>query len=301
MVTGVCSHVPGGLGVLELVILAFMPAEAKSASSPGCWHSAIYYLMPLLVGMVVLVANEILLTGVARHKAWGEIGRWVNSVCRSFWPARLSPAALCCLQRSYAAPFRPAGGPGRSGATGSGGNGSLHRQHCWDYAHSRRDGLQKRLDAAWWLAVSLLGLGIVASLLKGLDFEEAGLLSVVLIGLLASRRRFYRQGSLVHERFTPGWLATIGLAVMCSIWLGLFTSMCRIRPICGGKWRSTAMHPLPAGERGGCRSATVIRHRPADLAAQACPDGRHSRRARPRRCNRCRDECHLAELGRAGR
>ena len=38
-----------------------------------------------------------------------------------------------------------------------------------------------------------------------------------------SRRRFYRQASLVGERFTPGWIATIVMVVLCAIWLGFFS------------------------------------------------------------------------------
>jgi len=39
---------------------------------------------------------------------------------------------------------------------------------------------------------------------------------------LASRRCFYRRGSLIHARFTPDWIAAIILVVGCSIWLGFF-------------------------------------------------------------------------------
>ena len=84
-------------------------------------------------------------------------------------------------------------------------------------------GLQRRLDAAWLLAVALLSAGIAASLLKGADYEEAIILGVLLAGLLPSRRQFYRRASLFGERFTPGWLAAIVVVLMCSVWLGFFS------------------------------------------------------------------------------
>ncbi len=242
MVTGVCSHVPGGLGVLELVILAFMPPGTKSDVLAGVLaFRAVYYLMPLVIAMVVLVANEILLTGVAKHKAWGEIGRWVNSVL----PLSLAGATVACgavLLFSGATPPLS----GRLDALDD-----YVPISVVEVAHFIASlagislilvarGLQRRLDAAWWLAVFLLGLGILCSLLKGLDFEEATLLTVVLLGLIASRRRFYRHGSLIHERFTPGWLATIGLAVMCSIWLGLFAH--KHVPYSPNLWWEMAFH-----------------------------------------------------------
>lgn len=82
-------------------------------------------------------------------------------------------------------------------------------------------GLQRRLDAAYHLTVALLAAGILFSLLKAFDYEEAILLSVMLGALLASRRYFDRTASLVEERFTPGWIAAILLVVMGSIVLGL--------------------------------------------------------------------------------
>ena len=73
-------------------------------------------------------------------------------------------------------------------------------------------GLYRRLDGAWFLALWLLGAGIVASVLKGLDWEEACVLAAVAITLLASRREFHRHASLLSEPFprpglpVPAWL-----------------------------------------------------------------------------------------------
>ena len=58
---------------------------------------------------------------------------------------------------------------------------------------------------AFWLLVG----GIGASLLKGLDFEEATILGLVLIVLTLGRRAFYRPTSILEERFTPIWAVSI--------------------------------------------------------------------------------------------
>jgi phosphatidylglycerol lysyltransferase len=83
-------------------------------------------------------------------------------------------------------------------------------------------GLQRRLDAAWLLTTALLVVGIMVSLLKGADYEEASFLAVLLLGLLPCRRRFYRKSSLISQRFTAGWLATIAVVFICTAWLCLF-------------------------------------------------------------------------------
>ena len=52
--------------------------------------------------------------------------------------------------------------------------------------------LFRRVQAAYHISVWLLLAGIFASLLKGLDFEEATLLALVLGVLALGRRAFYR-------------------------------------------------------------------------------------------------------------
>jgi phosphatidylglycerol lysyltransferase len=84
-------------------------------------------------------------------------------------------------------------------------------------------GLQLRLDGAWVVTVGLLVAGIVASLLKGFDYEEALLLAVVLAALLPCRRQFVRRASLLDEPFRIEWVAAILLVVVGITWLLLFS------------------------------------------------------------------------------
>jgi phosphatidylglycerol lysyltransferase len=84
-------------------------------------------------------------------------------------------------------------------------------------------GLQRRLDIAWWLTALLLIIGIVASLLKGVDYEEALILGVLLAGLLPARAVFYRKSTLLDEPFTAGWVVTIAVVLLSTFWLGLFS------------------------------------------------------------------------------
>ena len=84
-------------------------------------------------------------------------------------------------------------------------------------------GIQRRLDAAYHLAVALLTVAIAFTLLKGFDYEEAIFLTAMLALLVPNRRFFYRKASIIEERFTPTWIAAIGLIVVCSIALGYFS------------------------------------------------------------------------------
>jgi phosphatidylglycerol lysyltransferase len=84
-------------------------------------------------------------------------------------------------------------------------------------------GLQRRLDAAYWLTLVLLLAGAVASLLKGIDYEEAGLLVLLAIALAPAHRLFYRRASLFDITFSFGWLLACATVLGCTVWLVLFS------------------------------------------------------------------------------
>jgi phosphatidylglycerol lysyltransferase len=83
-------------------------------------------------------------------------------------------------------------------------------------------GLARRLDAAYVLTVAAMAVGIAASLLKGADYEEAVILTAVLVVLWRARPAFDRRAALFDTRFSPGWIAAIAGALGTSVWLGLF-------------------------------------------------------------------------------
>jgi phosphatidylglycerol lysyltransferase len=85
-------------------------------------------------------------------------------------------------------------------------------------------GLYRRLDGAWFLALWLLGAGIVASVLKGLDWEEACVLAAVAVTLLASRREFHRHASLLSEPLSPAWTASACMALGATVAIGLLAN-----------------------------------------------------------------------------
>ena len=84
--------------------------------------------------------------------------------------------------------------------------------------------LFRRVRAAYHICVWLLVAGVFASLLKGLDFEEASLLLLVLGVLVLGRRAFYRPTAILSERFTPAWLASIVGVIAMALWIGAVSS-----------------------------------------------------------------------------
>lgn len=222
---GLLSQVPGGLGIFESLILLLAPPAIPASALIGALivYRVIYYFFPLLLATVVLGGEELLRRRPFFTHAKSFIG---HALERVFIPllSLVVFVAGAILLFSGALPavsdrvaildeFIPLPLLEFSHFIGSlAGMGLLLIAR----------GLQRRLDAAYLLTLGLLGFGVAASLLKGLDYEEALILTIVFLVLLPSRRLFFRRASLFSERFTPGWLAAIGMVLAATLWLGFF-------------------------------------------------------------------------------
>ncbi len=225
-IAGLVSYIPGGLGVFEAVVLHLLSPTIPAASLLGSLvaYRAIYYLLPLVAGAVLLGAHEIV-EKRAKVQWIGRIfGRWVPELVPHgmAFATFLGGAVLLLSGATPAVSSRlawlrdviPLPLMELSHFLGSlAGLGLLLLAR----------GLQQRLDAAYFLTALLLGAGVTFSLFKGLDYEEALILGILLIALLPLRRHFYRRSSLIAEPLTPGWIAAIVLVLSTSIWLGLFS------------------------------------------------------------------------------
>jgi phosphatidylglycerol lysyltransferase len=222
---GMASHVPGGLGVFEgLLVVLLAPYLSSGALLPPLLvYRAVYYLVPFIVAIAGLVFDELRQRREQVAAVTGALGRFTDQVMPRLFGLLtfLSGAVLLFSGATPAAPgrlerlqaFLPLGVIEISHFTGSivGVVLLLVSQ-----------GLARRLDAAFYMAAGAIGLGMVSALLKGLDYEEAILLAVVLGMLIRARGAFDRRAAFFETRFSPVWVATVVGALGASIWLGLF-------------------------------------------------------------------------------
>ena len=224
LAAGAISNVPGGIGVFEFVLLLLMPSVPEDRLLGALIaYRAIYYFTPFAIALVLLGAHEVWI-----HRA--PVVRFAR-VARAFLTA-VTPQAIAIAVFLAGAVLL------FSGATPALGNrlallrdfvplsvlelshllGSVVGVGLLIIAH----GLYRRLHTAWWITIWLLCAGILLSLLKGFDYEEATILAVVVIMLASARTRFRRRASLIEQHFSGAWVAAFFLVLAMAAWLVLF-------------------------------------------------------------------------------
>jgi len=225
VIAGIISHVPGGVGVFEAVILLTLPGVPADALLGSLLaYRAVYYLVPLVFGTLLFGSKE--LSAQRGRIAWAQelASIYIAPVVPQIAGA-LTFLAGSLLLFSGATPavderlafldqFLPLPVLEVSHLVGSVvGLGLLVLARA----------LFRRVQAAYHISVWLLVAGIFASLLKGLDFEEASLLVLVLGVLTLGRRAFYRPTAILSERFTPVWVVSITGVIAMATWIGVIS------------------------------------------------------------------------------
>lgn len=245
-VTVVLTHVPGGMGVLEVIIMNLthgIPPQRVFAAILA--FRVIYYLLPLMIAAVMLGLYEIYLRRHADEMAaenacedqdsvrsrtspespvpsTQDAARWF----RAWLPTLLAYAvflagAILCL--SVVIPASPR---------------HLHflQPHLplWllETAHmitglagvlllTLAFGLELRKRSAWRLVTAALCVGIAGNLGKGGNWPEALLLLAILFPMVSARRCFGRIAPICRGAYPIQWAVAVALVMGCAIMLGL--------------------------------------------------------------------------------
>ena len=242
LAAGAVSNVPGGIGVFEFVLLLLMPKVPEDRLLGALIaYRAIYYFAPFAIALVLLGAHEVWI-----HRApVVRLGRVVRAFLIAVTPQAI---AIAVFLAGAVLLF--------SGATpGLGDRLTLLRNvvplFVLELSHLLGSvvgvglliiahGLYRRLHTAWWITIWLLCAGILLSLLKGFDYEEATVLALVVIMLASARSRFRRRASLIEQHYSSAWIAAFFLVLLMAGWLVLFAY--RHLPYDNELWWQFAFH-----------------------------------------------------------
>ncbi|MDP1026641.1 bifunctional lysylphosphatidylglycerol flippase/synthetase MprF [Sphingomonas sp. KR1UV-12] len=240
IVVAVITHVPGGIGVFEAVVISVLPGDRATLLAALLAYRVIYYLAPLALGIVLLAFHE---------------GRRQRGAVRFVTGVEDAVAAIAPLVLS-AAVFAGGALLLLSGALPSVGTriGDLAHVVPLPFIEASHlaaslvgtmllllaPGLYRRLDGANLWARTLLVAGALFSLAKGIDYEEA-IVCLVIAGLLQwTRGAFYRRTALTQAPFSAGWLASVAMVLGATAWAGFFAF--RYVPYSDDLWWRFAVH-----------------------------------------------------------
>lgn len=215
-VIGLISHVPGGFGVFEtamvMLLRRWLPSDQILASVLA--YRMIYYLVPLAVAALLFVLYEV----GQRRATLVRTGAWMKTGMSAFVPRFFAvtiflsgvmllfsgatpelPDRLHWLRRSLPLPLIEL----------SKLMGSVIGVALLLLANA----LRQRIDAAYPGTLALLFGGAAASLVKGLDWEEASILAAMALLLVPCRRFFYRRSSLLSQPLSGGWWLAVGVTI----------------------------------------------------------------------------------------
>jgi len=235
ILAGVASHVPGGVGVFETIIITALPASVpvEQAAAGLLLYRLIYYLVPFALALVLLALSELRMARTKvptpQMEALAPIFRAVSSVVPLAMSAMVIASGVFMLlsavipassqfaeQMELLLPL----GFVEGGALLSSAIGAA----LLVIAH----GLLRRVEGAYWLAVGALGAAIVASLIHGLDYERAGILLLMMLVLLPCRREFYRSARLTRNPLSLRWVLLLGCIILAALVVYMFANKAAI-------------------------------------------------------------------------
>jgi phosphatidylglycerol lysyltransferase len=222
VVAGLISHVPGGVGVFEtaMVVLlgSHLPGDVVLGASLA--YRIIYYLIPMCVALLLFAGFELAQRRAALTRTQDVLAAWVPElVPRGFAVASFAAGVVLLV----------------SGATpGEAGRMALLDRvvplPVLELSHFLASlagvgllllarALQQRLDGAYFATLALLAAGAVASLLKGFDWEEALLLTLLFAALAPCKRYFTRPSALFAQAFSVTWATRLALVLGATAFL----------------------------------------------------------------------------------
>ncbi|KQN04239.1 hypothetical protein ASE85_20810 [Sphingobium sp. Leaf26] len=222
IIAALISHVPGGIGIFEGVMVATLPhVDQPVLIAALIAYRILYYLVPLFVAVILIAAHE----GHAWRRPVLRAVNGAQTLTRAIAPtmfATLVAVGGTILLISGSLPAVPDRLHAVAGIIPMPFVEASHLAASMIGAVLilLASGLYRRLDGAFWMTRLLLVAGALFSLAKGLDYEEAIILLVIAALLQWSHAAFYRRTSLTSAILTPGWIATLGVAIGLSIWIG---------------------------------------------------------------------------------
>lgn len=222
------TQVPGGLGVLELCLITLLAPSA--AAKPELFaalmaYRLIFYLTPMVIGIGMLGAHEVIMHRANLKKLFGALGVWTPDIAPRFIALVVFFTGVCILFAS-ALPvedFRIDRLATVIPATLIEINytmGGIFGVLLLLLA----SGLYQRMEIAWRLTLPTLVASTFFALFGSLGYWQAVMLVVAFCVVAPTRHYFYRRGKFLTERLAWHWLIAISIVLILAFWLYWFAA-----------------------------------------------------------------------------
>ena len=261
---GVASHVPGGVGVFETIIITALPASVPvdQAAAGLLLYRLIYYLVPFGLALVLLALTELRMASTKvqspQMQALAPIFGAVSSIVPLAMSAMIFASGVFMLLSAVIPASSEVAeemelllplGFVEGGALLSSAIGAA----LLIIAH----GMLRRIEGAWWLAICALAIGVVAALLHGLDYERAIILLLMVLILLPCKREFYRSARLTRNPLSLRWILLLASIIVAG--LGVYFFAHKATPYSHELWwQFAADQSAPRSTRAGLVGALLI-------------------------------------------
>ncbi len=234
LVIGILSHVPGGVGVFEAVMMTalapFCPLEKITAAL--VLYRLIYYITPFLLGILLLIVGEVFVLtrrqSLDVQSALSDTARVITGVLSAAAPIALSgftfmAGVILLLNSSIPVTHSTLELLDEIFPVGVVEVSHWFGGLCGAMLIIVSYALWQRIRSALWLTTGLLFMGAVISLIQTLDYDRTIVMLLGLTLIYFSRDRFYRRSRLLSDLTDFRWLFLTMAAMACFIGLMLFS------------------------------------------------------------------------------
>jgi phosphatidylglycerol lysyltransferase len=219
---GILSHVPGGIGVFDAVIVAVIGRYLPAHQVIGALvlFRAIYYILPL----VLAACAASLLT--AHRIVRGPSRSVVRNAARAA-PSIIATLTFCLGVILILSSVTPASQRALEVLSAVLPLPIIEAAHFLSSVLGLgllvvARGLAFRLAGAWWVAIFAILAAILLAFLKAVAWVEASLLVLLALALFATRRQFSRPSLLTDQVLSPVWVAAIATVLVTATAVLLF-------------------------------------------------------------------------------
>lgn len=222
---GILSHVPGGVGVFDAVILAAFAGRTGPAELVAglLAFRIVYYILPFFLALAIMAFVEL-----HRHRGKARPAHpKLAGMGHATAPALAAGVALLSAAVLLVSGATPAVSDRLDRLALLAPAWLVEAAHLLSAALAGAllylaFGLLRRLGGAFRASVVCLALGALLAVLKGLALWESIFLAAAAVTLLPFSYAFRRRAGLLDQPVPAAWLAAVALALGATAWLTFF-------------------------------------------------------------------------------